>query len=505
MRPPWRTVNAKEKWLMLALLFIGLLIRCALYFPPAMFQLDSDAVIAGLCAFRVMEGHYQIFLPGGIRIGAGSCYVMAAYSYVVGANHLALALTGLTWGALYLVFSGLFLHATLGRRLAPIAYLFAVVPSEQFMTVTYAPWGYGEIMAVCAATLWLATVWRNRGTVLVRFFCGFSIGVGIWCSLQTLMITIPAIAWIALKRRRALVGESLIALPGVVMGTLPFLIANVATGFPALTQNSYSQTVSSLSQAVANFIWLMTNVGPKLLFRFPAWPDWLILLVAFAFVVLGLSVALRRGIPDLISENQLKDAIQLVTITVISCVLIFSFSEAGTIRGWTVRYIAPLYVIAPIWYGLGIAGLWRRSRALTVLTVAALLIPNLLAYGLPGSALRSQLTNELADDLRLRDLLSADHVRMVYGDYLWVYHLNFDSQERIAGVPYQEAYDYYRYGDRLGTSSVKWALLGGLDEVLAWSRKVKARGTLSKSGDLWVFISNVPSPNAAALISALRR
>lgn len=500
-----RTGVSKEVWIVATLLAVGLLIRLALYFPPAMFQIDSDAVIAGLCGLRVMDGHHPIFLPGGIRIGSASCYAAAGYFYLLGFGRAGLALTGLTWGALYLLFSWLFFQATLGTRLALIAFLFAIVPSEQFMTVTYAPWGYGEIMALCVATLWLASEWRQDGAIWVRVCFGLAVGLGIWFSLQTLMVTIPAIVWIALKRRSASVRESLIAVPSVLVGAAPFLVVNITTGFPSLTQNSYSQTVSHLSQAVANFAWLVTNLLPKLLFRYPASPDWLVLLAAFALVAIGFAIALKGGIPELIRSDRLNEVGQLLAFVLLASVLIFSFSAAGLIRGWTVRYITPLYVVVPVFYSIGAAGLWRWNRTLATFTVAALLIPNLVSYGLPGSTLRNELTTQLRDDRSLRERLARQHIHVVYGDYLWVYHLNFDSHEQIAGVPFQEAYDYYHYGDRLGTSRVRWALLGDLDQILAWSRAVGARGSLSRSGDLWVFIAKLPAANSAHLFVALRR
>jgi len=93
---------------------------------------------------------------------------------------------------------------------------------------------------------------------------------------------------------------------------------------------------------------------------------------------------------------------------------------------------------------------------------------------------------------------------MVYGEYFWVYDFNFDSHERIAGVPSAPVVDYYGYGSHLGTSAVRWALLGGLDEVQRLAGGVGARGSLVSDGDLWLFIAGRPAPNAARLLAELR-
>jgi hypothetical protein len=495
---PWALV-------MSVLFVIGLLIRGALYFPLAMFQIDSDAVLSGLCAFRVDDGLHPIFFPGGTRLGAASCYVAAGYFHLVGPGRVALALTGLTWGALYLLFTLFFLRATLGRKAACLAFLFAIVPSEQFMTVSYAPWAYGEIMASCAATIWLATLWRDKGTLWQRFFFGFSVGLGIWFSLETLMIALPAIAWIALKRRAVALSESVPAALGALVGASPFLIGNVATGFPSLAHNWASRPVSGVGQAFSNFVWLLTYMLPKLLFRSSGWwSETTLLMAAYAVVAVGFAVAIRRNAANGSSPDSPREIGALLLLVTISCITIFSFSAAGSSRGWTVRYIAPLYIVVPLFLAVGIEIIWSWSKALSLATVVALLLPNLLLYGLPGSHLRAKLTAELSNDVRIRRVLAVHHVQMVYGDYFWVYHLNFDSREHVAGVPSAWIVDYLDYGGRLGTSPVRWALLGGLDEVRRLAGSVHAQGTLTPDGDLWLFIADQPAQDAATLIARLR-
>jgi hypothetical protein len=492
-------------WLSLALFSIGMLIRVALYFPLAMFQIDSDAVLSGLCAFRVADGQYPVFFPGGTRLSAASCYVAAGYFHLFGAGRIGLALTGLTWGALYLLFTLLFLQVMLGRKVACLAFLFAIVPSEQFMTVTYAPWAYGEIMASCAATLWLAALWRNKGALWQQLLFGFSVGLGIWFSIETLMIALPTVAWIAIARRRLMIAEALPAVLGAILGAMPFFLWNATHGFPSLTQNWASQPASSIAQAWDNFVWLSAYMLPKLLFRSPAWwSEATFVMVAFGVVAVGFAMALRRNARDRGRPYDARDIGILLLLVLITCMSIFSCSLAGSGRGWNVRYIAPLYVVVPLFCGLGIEALWSWSRALSLATIAALLVPNLLLYGLPGSSLRGDLTTELLNYRRTLEVLERHHTQMVYGEYFWVYHFNFDSHEQIVGVPSAPVVDYYGYGGRLGTSAVRWALLGGLDEVQRLAAGVRARGLLVRDGDLWLFIAKRPAPNAADLLAALR-
>jgi hypothetical protein len=487
------------------LLLAGVAIRIVLYFPLEMYQFDSDAVLSGLCAFRIAEGHLPAFFPGGSRLSAASCYVAAAYFHLFGPGRVGLALTGLTWSTLYLVFTLLFLRATLAPRLACVAYLFAVVPPEQFMTVTYAPWGYGEIMASCTATLWLAERWRNDGALWQRLGFGFSVGLGLWFSLQTLMVALPAVAWIALKRRDRIVSEAVEAVPAALIGAVPLFIGNATSGFPTFTQNWASRPVANVAQFFDNLTWVLSYLLPHLLFRSSGWwSETTLLIAAYAIVAIGFGVALRRNAGDRSSPNDVREVAELLTLAFAATVLIFSLSQAGLVRGWTVRYVAPFYVLVPLFLGIGVAALWAWSRIIAVVCAAALLIPNLLLYGLPGTALRSQLTTELRDDERLRALLARRDVRLVYGNYVWAYHLNFDTHTRIAAVSRFTGDDYLNYGVALGTTPVRWAGIGNLDEVHTWARVAHAHGSITMDGPLYVFIADRPAPNAARLLTQLR-
>jgi hypothetical protein len=377
--------------------------------------------------------------------------------------------------------------------------LFVVLPPEQFMTVTYVPWGYGEIMASCAATLWLAALWHNTGTRWQRLAFGISAGFGIWISLQTLMITLPALIWIALKRRGSMLGESVTVVVGALVGATPFWIGNLTTGFAPLTRNWASQPASSLAQVLGNAAWFVNVQMPKLLFHEPSgfWSLPTLIVAGYIMAAFGFIFAMRYG-------KQYASVSLLLALVIASCALIYVTSEAGSQRGWTVRYIAPLYLVVPIFCAIGVAGLWRRSHWIAVLAALLITLPNLPLYSLPGTGLRRELTADLASDAAFRELLTRDRVSMVYGDYFWVYHINFDSRERIAGIPTYAPYDYFDYAGSLKNQRVRWAVLGGLDEVRAWAHSMGARGTLVRDGDLWSFIAADPM-RADALIASLRR
>lgn len=490
-----------------ALLVAGLSIRIALYFPIAAFPIDSDGVLAGLCALRIGHGHDPVFFPGGTRLGAASCYLAAAFFAWFGPGRAGLALTGLTWGALYLTFSWLFLRACLDRKTACAAFAFAAVPSAAFVTVTYIPWGYGEIVASCAATLWLAALWQREGRPWQRLCFGLSVGFGVWLSLQTLTIALPAFAWVALIRRGKTVRETPLAVLGAIAGAAPFWIGNVGRGFPSLTENWASRPASGLAQAWQNFVWAVTAPLPQLLFSgvAPGWSPSIAIVAGYALIAAGFAAALRRNSRDPDATADARRAGILVLAVTVCVVAFYAASAAGSVRGWTVRYVAPLYVVAPLACGIGARALWRLRRWLAVAAAAAILIPNLLLYSLPGSAARAALTAQLQTKARLRTDLERRDVRMAYGDYFDVYDLNLDARAKLAGIPAVAAFDYLDYGRMLPATGLRWALVARDPARLrVWADAAGARGSTATVGDLSVFVAALPAANTAELLKKLR-
>jgi hypothetical protein len=319
------------------------------------------------------------------------------------------------------------------------------------------------------------------------------------------MIVLPALAWITLKRGKRMGQEAVEVAPAVAVGALPLILGNAASGFPTFSQNWASKPVPNGAQFFSNFAWVLSYNLPNLLFRSSGWwSETTLLMAAYAVAGFGFLMALWRSRREQPSGNDAQEVAQLLVLTFAATIFIFSLSNAGSVRGWTDRYVAPFYVVVPLFLGIGVTGLWAWSRIIAVLCAAALLLPNLLLYGLPGTPLRSQLTTALRDDEHLRVLLAQRDVRLVYGNYVWAYHLNFDTRTRVTAVSRFPGDDYLNYGVALGTTPVRWAGIGNLDEVHTWARAANARGSITMDGPLYVFIADRPAPSAAGLLAELR-
>jgi hypothetical protein len=439
-------------------------------------------------------------------LGAASCYLTSAFFTIAGTSRTALAFTGLTWGVLYLAASAALARAVFGARSAWIAIALAAFPSAAFITVTYVPWGYGEIAASCAATLWLAIVWRHRGSPWIAAAFGLSAGWGVWMSLQTAMVTLPALLWIVAYRRPNPLREWLPAIVAVCIGALPWLVANVTGGFPTFADNWVVAPVSGPAALWSNAVWFFHSSLLQLFVFGGALWIWLPLGVGIAIAMLGLLAALRSGNePALANGLRSRDIAWLFGAIVLTAFALDVFSTAGSVRGWTVRYVAPVYPAATLVLALGIDWMWRRGYAAVALAAVVLLVlPNVAAYDLPGTPGRAVLRSQLRDDAGMRAFLSARGVELVYGEYFDVYHYNFDARGIAVAVPSVPALDYLGYGAALGHRAVSWAVIAPQGAPLPPA--VASAGTRAYDvGSMRAYVAPRRAGDAASLLAALRR
>jgi hypothetical protein len=175
-------------------------------------------------------------------------------------------------------------------------------------------------------------------------------------------------------------------------------------------------------------------------------------------------------------------------------------SEPGSIRGWTARYIAPLYLVMPLLMAIGIARLGRIGPWLAALPAVILLGVNLAFYSLPGSASRQALTAELSRHQRLRERLAEAGVDAVVGDFWLIYHVNFDSGRKLGAVPFQRHSDYFDVAGRLPAQGLRWAMVAtNADELWRRAARVGARGTVIDFEQLKLFL---PDPAATGLATS---
>lgn len=491
------------------LFIIALLVRVALYFPLAAFPADSDGVFGGLCALHVLDGHHPIFMPGqDARHGAATCYVTAAIFALVGPTRVSVALSALLFEALYLFCMALFLREVLPRAQACLAFLFAAIPPAQVLAVTYQPYSYTATMAECAAALFFAARWRKKADFWTAPMFGLVIGLGFWLNPISLMVTGPAVLWIAWGRGSTVIREAWPALVGLVIGSFPWIAFNLLYGFPSL-HSKFVQPVPRLGDVAHNLVYFLSTNLSMLLTATPT-PQWgavgMIILASYFLIATGLvlsAVKASRSSQDSAAES-VRSLLGLGLLVLVFALAMNVFSQSGSIRGWTVRYILPFYIVMPPLMALGLAELGKVSRWLAAIPVLAIVGLNLMLYSLPGTAARAGLTAELEQHRRLQAILSEAQVQALFGDYWLVYHLNFDSRRSIFGIPIRGP-DYYNFISNLPARGLRWALIGpDATDLQRRAESVGESGQIVELDDLKIFLPDqISTKETGALIQAL--
>ncbi len=495
-------------------LITGLVIRLLVAFPVHKYVADADGILAGLCGIRVLQGSHPVFFPGGYRLGAQSCYVTAGAFSLFGVSRESLALTGILFSSVFILFMYLYLREAFGSRASIPGLVLMAVPPLQLLVNTYVAWAYGEILMYCASTLWLATVLerkRPRGIWFLGF--GLSAGLALWCSAQSLMITLPVILWLLLHRVLNSASRIFLIVSGILAGSLPVWIFLAYGGGQKVLGDGAIHTAKTLTQVLSNASYLVFIQLPWLLaergaYQLPLFSAAAVILLLYAAALL---VLLYLGVwPDSPIRKQpaLSSQTALLGLIILSCAGLYVFSAAGSIRGWAVRYILPIYLVIPGMASILFAALKRRWLVPATIGIGFLLFMNLRQYPLTASPVRESLQISLVADEQLIQWLKENHIQAVLGDYWDVYNLNFDSRGAVLGIPVEPEFDYLSFGNGLGNRTLKWAIIDRTPgHLMQWQHHLKSRGDIFPMGpEHFVFVpeNNPPGEDARNFLKLAR-
>jgi 4-amino-4-deoxy-L-arabinose transferase-like glycosyltransferase len=478
-----RTPSGRRDLTLIAWLLVGAGARLLALYPVHRYYADADSSLTGIHALRILEGVPVVFF-NGYRLGAVGCWVAAGLFRLFGATDAALAATPLLFDLGTLVVGALFVREVLGAKRARWALPLVALPPPAVTFWTTMPVAYAEVMFAAALCLWAAARVALRGSSPGRAaLLGFALGLALWTSLLALVAALPALVW-ALWRRAGRPGRRAIAaaLAALLVGSLPWWLANLGSGFPSLRANFAARAVDAGS-ALANLEYTVVTRLPELLASTRA----LVALVpsralrhggaalVMALWAVAALAALRelarrpRAAPTGASPRAAVALALAVTATVLAA---NAFSAAGARRPGedTVRYLLPIALVLPILA----ASLRRENRRLHVLGAGAIAI--LVAWSAagifwPGHPDRRRWAAERAQDRVQAERLVAAGVEALAGSYSHVYPYNFLTRFAIAGLPVERNLDFLDVEAGLPERPLRWALLGrGAEDRLRLAR-----------------------------------
>ncbi len=358
----------RENLALAVLVAAGAAFRVALALPVARLRGESDSVMTGLTAFKVLRGHHPVFYSG-VRLGALEGYFHAAVFRIFGISSGALLVAPFAAGVGFVAAYALFAKELLPGRRAAFAAALAAIPLLAVTDVCARPTGYDVLMFLGAATLaFAARVVGGKTVVLSAWLTGLCAGLGLWNNLLSLTVTVPALIWIGFQARRRRGGPR--AAPriaaGFLLGALPFLAYNAmhplatfrssqypiapAGGLAQIADNArhfaaYDLVELALGRAslahgrVSN----ARRVGPGANAVLGG-----LLLVELALAAGFCLWRLFRGreISHLREASPWEDLLPALIVAATAAANVFSWT--GGVRGATVRYALPVALATPI-------------------------------------------------------------------------------------------------------------------------------------------------------------
>ncbi len=471
-------------------------------YPPGS---DSDVVLPGMCGINVLHGSHPIMFPGASRLGAQSCYVAAGTFWLFGVSRQTLAVPVILYSFLFVCFMYLYLREAFGSRFSIPGLLVTAIPPAMILINPYEGWSYGETLMYGACSLWLATLLERRRPRRYCFFAfGLSAGLALWCSMVTLMITLPVVIWLLLRRVLNSPSKIILAAAGALAGSSPVWIFLARGGGQEISGDRLTHSASTLTQVFSNISYLIFTQVPELLAdKAPGafTPSSRIILLIYAAALLLFILLAAWPESPVRKQPALLSQAMLVGLILLCCAGIYVLSGAGSIRGWTSRYILPVYFAVPPLASILFAALEGGWRVLQAAGIAFLVLINATdTFGSPSVSLlhpaHGALQASAAADEPLIQWLKKNEIQAVIGAYWDVYYLNFDSKGTILGIPAESEFDYLSVAAKIGNRQLRWAIIDrSSTHLTAWQHRLDLPGDIFPVGmGRYLFVPDTNPP-----------
>jgi hypothetical protein len=327
--------------------------------------ITSDEAVAGLMAQQALHWHFSAFYWGQ-SYGGVEPYLIALQYWVFGvtASLLGGVATVLAIG------SGL-VTWRIARRLVSDGALAALAgaiawatPALAMSSSTY-EWGFRGLALLCGLLLVLLSLRVADGHQRPGDFValGLAAGVGWWSSPEIVYFVLPPIVLLAQAFRADIAAAKgprwlrllLIGVAAACIGALPWLWANLRSGFASFNQTAY---VNSPGYTERLRLFFHYSVGMLFSLRAMVSGDWLLwrplsevlLIVVVGSLAFAVVLCIRRGGRSL-----------AIALGVVAFPLLMAYSPASWFwqDGRYIGYVVPLFVLVLVF---GCADLARRLR-----------------------------------------------------------------------------------------------------------------------------------------------
>ena len=202
--------------------------------------LTADQAVVGLMAREILKGHLFTFYWGQ-PYGGGEPYVVAVLFAMLGQSRLVLGLAPLLLDAIAALLVWRVGRRLFDPRVGVLAALIFWIWPEVYLYLSTVEYGFRYLTLVCglAVLLFALRLTQRRPPWLGDWAAlGLFLGVGWWCSPEIVYFAVPSLALLAFcairGRLRLRLAALTLCVAAAILGALPWLAANVGSGFPSL-------------------------------------------------------------------------------------------------------------------------------------------------------------------------------------------------------------------------------------------------------------------------------
>jgi hypothetical protein len=422
------------RWLLIGMLGV-LILEIVLIFTGSLGRLDADEAVVRLKARHILDGEHPVFFWGQSYGGTGEVYLTAAAFWPGGSSIAILKLIPFMFqcGAAVLLWRIACRFFDDGRAFLAGAALL-IFPAYFVIRSTRSYGFYGFLLVVGLAVLLLALRLAEKpdsGPDAAAL--GLVLGIGWWTSPQVVLIAIPALAWLVV-RRPAVARLWWVTIPTFVVGAGPWFHWNLNNDFNSLALEVPGEDNTYWSHLVVFF----RNALPMSIgVRLPEDQGWV-------FGPLGFGVYIGALAAFFLSVRGLSERMTLLVAVAVVYPFLFALSP------WTGFTGEPRYLVLlhPILLLLFLSALRTFTAQVVGIGLAAILAVGSIVY--LERTYEGPVVSDIAVEVDLPSLvneLEEQGIAHVYADYWIAYPITFASEERVVAastshvryLPYQDA------------------------------------------------------------------